>query len=448
MANLLTRKYYSFLATRFKSVFDASNNAYLFVGRPQAWANTANGSVNDSNPEVPTQIVQNTDFEYWRDMLGIKKIAVANTNLVTTRNDWANNTIYAQYDDLDEDLHTKTFFVLDTTGSPYRVYKCLWNNNGGESNVAPRTIGTASAPTATADGYVWKYMYSMSAEYDKFLTTSQMPIIVDAVVQNNAITFAGQLPIAVPLIVANGGSSYNSSLTTTVTIEGDGLSASIVSGGVNIANNQVTAVVLASSGTGYTQVNSINVFQTLATSANVRIIIPPYPNHGYDAAKELFAKGLSVIGKLDTSESGALTVVNNFRRVGLIINPLLASGAPAEDTFYKQTYDITMSANTGVLAPDDVIFNTTKEFNPTAIVVDVVSGVLRLTAINAHGESEPFGVGDVLRCEVSGIEATVGSIDLPELKYFSGDILYVDNRTAITRANTQTEEFKFVFNLG
>src|SRR4051812_34440661 len=127
MPQITTAKYRTFLTQKFKNDLSANTVAYAFIGRPHAWIDAANGAVSDSNPSTPTETVQLTDFECWRDMLGAKLASAANSAIVVARVNWATNTVYAQYDDQDKDLFTKRFYVLDQSSTPYRVYKCLWN---------------------------------------------------------------------------------------------------------------------------------------------------------------------------------------------------------------------------------------------------------------------------------------------------------------------------------
>src|ERR1043165_2969057 len=117
-SSLLTHNFRIALAQTFlNSLASNTDNAYLFVGRPQEWDN-------DSAPPTPTECPQNVDFAFWRDALGVKHIAGANTAFVVTRRDWTSGTVYDQYDDT-EDSSGLEMYVLDTEESPYKVYKCL-----------------------------------------------------------------------------------------------------------------------------------------------------------------------------------------------------------------------------------------------------------------------------------------------------------------------------------
>jgi hypothetical protein len=126
-----------------------------------------------------------------------------------------------------------------------------------------------------------------------------MPVLANSVVQANALTNSGKLPIAVPLVLTTPGQGYNPANGVSVTLAGDGAGASVSGNGVTIVGGHITEVRLALGGLGYSQVTSINVFQSGAvTQATARAIIPPYPNHGYDPVKELNATALMFVTSL------------------------------------------------------------------------------------------------------------------------------------------------------
>ena len=62
----------------------------------------------------------------------------------------------------------------------FNVYKCLDNNGGAASTVEP--TGTSTSILSTGDGYKWKYMYTLSASTNKFLSTDFMAVATDSTV--------------------------------------------------------------------------------------------------------------------------------------------------------------------------------------------------------------------------------------------------------------------------
>lgn len=451
MPSILTKKYNTFLSSQFLAdLTDARFSAYLFLSHPQEWSDADDETINDSNPPAPSTSPQAVEYGYWRDIIGAKRIAAANTAPVIARRDWKSGTVYDQYDDATENLHTTNFYVLDVEEVPYRVYKCLWNNDGAESTVAPSTIGTALNPQETLDGYVWQYMYTVTSDDHKFLTDTWMPVRSNTDIIENATIYAGRLPTAVPLLILDGGAGYNAAISISATLTGDGLGATVLPEGISVTGGAVSRIVLSAGGVNYTQVNSINVYQSGATvQATARAIVPPYPNHGADPVKELHAVKLMMVSEFVKDEGGDLTVVNNFRRAGLLINPLDAStGLTANAAFYKQTWDITLSSNTGIFNPDDVVTNITKDSTPSGVAVDVVGSVIRLTSVNVAGETEPFTVGDVIKCLDTGVEAIVDAVATPELTPYTGSVVYINQRTPVTRDTAQTEVIKLVVPFG
>lgn len=433
---------------------------YLAVGRPEPWTSEA-------APPTPAQTTQNLDFTGWRSLLGVKHVTANTSALVVARHDWAANTVYTQYDDENATLTSNTFYVLDTSDLPYKVYKCLWNNadathpTGANSTVAPSSTGSTVTPALTADGYVWKYMYTIGTDQYTFLTSAWMPVTTNATVSTNATDYAGQLSPVVPLLVSAGGSGYNAAVNVTTTFVGDGLGAFINGASTNtnikIVAGAIANVMLSNSNNlGYTTVDTLTLTQAgVSNTATVRALIPPFPNHGHDAVKELGCVSVMLTGELAYDEAhgnSSLTVVNNYRRIMLIRDPLLANGSVANDTFYQQTYDCVLTSNTGVFAPDDVVTvsNTvaTTTYVVTGTVVDVIAAnathnKMRITNVNDRGRTVAYVANDTITSNT--VSAVLGTITVPELKFFSGNILYMDQRLAVTRASDQLEEIKLVF---
>ena len=492
MSSINTNKYRTFLARQFQNTLllsgasasvkanIASTNTstmsagaattsefYLGVGRPQAWTS-------DVAPPTPTQDTQSLDFAAWRDLLGVKHITANTSALVIARYDWTANTVYAKYDDANTTLMTssdKSFYVLDTGEVPYKVYKCLWNNAdathplGANSTVAPYTTGSTVIPALTADGYVWKYMYTISTDHYTYLTSGWMPVVTNAAVSADATSYAGKFSTVVPLVVTAGGSSYNPAINVTATFVGDGTLATIngTSSSVSItySANAVANVSFYAGGHSYTTADAVSITQAgSSNTASARAMIPPYPNHGYDPVSELGCVSVMLTAQLAYEEShsnSSMTVVNNYRRILLLQDPLLANGSVANGIFYQQTYDCVLTSNTATFEPDDVVTVTNTAYAVTGVVVDVIqnannNNVVRITNVADQGrtaantavdDNTAFVSGDTLTS--SSVTAVLGAVRVPELKAFSGKVLYIDQRVPVTRADTQLEDVRLVF---
>ncbi len=486
MSSINTNKYRTFLAQQFRTTLllggaDSTVKAditstntslmsagaattsefYLGVGRPQSWDN-------DAAPPAPSQDTQSLDFTAWRDLLGAKHITANNSALVIARHDWATDTVYTQYDDTNASLMSNTFYVLDTTELPYKVYKCLWNNAdathvaGANSTIAPSTTGSTNDPKLTADGYVWKYMYTVTTDDYTYLTADWMPVTTNSTVSADATTNAGKLPIVVPLVVTTGGSDYDPAADATATLLGDGTGATInaVTGaaGITFAANAVANVSFFAGGSGYTTTDAVTVTQSgSSNTASVRALIPPYPNHGHDAVKELGCVSVMLTAELAYAEphsNSSMTVVNEYRRVMLLRDPLLADGSVANAIFYQQTYDCSLTSNTATFEPDDVVTVTNTTYTVTGTVVDVIKNsespqesVVRITNVHDGGRTAAgyvaFANTDTITS--STVSAVLGTVRVPELKIYSGNVLYIDQRVPVTRSDAQVEEVRLVF---
>lgn len=112
-----------------------------------------------------------------------KKIQTNDVRFLIRRSIWQSNVVYTQYDDA-IDLHTANFFVVidpGTESGDYDVFKCLSNNYGAVSVEKPQFSEDLSLQNYilnTADGYVWKYMYSVpNAEVRQYGTSTLFPVI-------------------------------------------------------------------------------------------------------------------------------------------------------------------------------------------------------------------------------------------------------------------------------
>ena len=128
-----------------------------------------------------------------------KKIATSDVTFAIPRRNWTTGTTYDIYrHDYGEyatgtttaitansgvsSLHDASFYVLTADRN---VYKCLDNNGNSASTVEP--TGTSTTVLTTADGYKWKYMYTLSASQQaNFLSTDFMAVATDSTVSSKS----------------------------------------------------------------------------------------------------------------------------------------------------------------------------------------------------------------------------------------------------------------------
>lgn len=119
MPKTITQRFSLHVADTFRSsVTTGSDNFYVFYSRVHSWPD-------DTQPPVPNNSIQYTDFDIWKHMIGFKKISNNDVSYAISRYNWANGTVYSQYSHVDTELLDKVYYVYTEAGN---VYKCLSNN--------------------------------------------------------------------------------------------------------------------------------------------------------------------------------------------------------------------------------------------------------------------------------------------------------------------------------
>jgi len=482
MAAIITNKFRINNAEQFTESFSetASETYYLFIGRAHSWASDVDVQGNtiaegtDASPPTPNDDVT-SEFYNWDDMLGAKLIASTDVSRVIPRRNWATGTTYDMYEHNigsanaaasgATNLFDSTYVVMN---GAFAVYKVIENDGATASTVEPTS--TSNSVFATSDGYRWKYMYSLtSAETLNFMSTDFIHASTDSTVSAAAVD--GALDTA--LVVA-GGSSYNTSSGATISaipIRGDGASgvASVV-----IASGAVASVSITTAGTGYTfaYIRSTDIVAATnaagsGSGANINVIIPPKGGHGKDALIELGAfyvmMNKSLVGIEGTSDIG---VGNDFRRIGLVKNPTnFGTTTVASASTRRQIYAAVFSSVSGTFAADEEINQASTgavgkvvEYDATNKLLYWVQTRFPDVGTDTNGNATAFSGANAITGQTSSAAATpltssstdVNGVSItsgystPELAADSGDIIYVEERSPITRASDQTENIKLI----
>jgi len=468
MAAIVTNKFRLNNAEQFYESFgEASTSFYLFVGRPQAWTSTTPfGGGTDSAPPTPLDNVDD-EYMYFRDMLAAKRIASADIQYAIPRHNWTSGTVYdyyrgdygAQWSSTASDIvktvnagtnlwaSTTLFYVLSSTNN---VYECMWNNAGAASTVEP--TGTSNSELTTADGYVWKYMYTLTTtQITDFLTADFMPVATNSTVSGAAIDGAVR-----HYKVMRGGSGYTNGSFVAQTLRGDG----VVRGGtaatftVTVAGGAVTAVVSVVAGTKYTfadcRIDAISGIGTPSTSAIVTPIIGPPGGHGSNAVNELGGFYIMTNTTISGTEgSGDFVVDQDFRRVGIVLNPYnYGSATVATASTLNALKSMTFSGTPGAFVADETITGGTSGAKGIVVAFDSTTKILKYiqtqwTGVTTAGDETAFAALEVVTA-ASAVTGTIASLTNPEIDYYSGKGIYVEDRAPISRATDQTENIKLI----
>ena len=423
MASIVTSKFRVHNAQQFSEAFSETSNTimYLFIGKNTAFPD-------DNSPPTPVNSTANVEYTPWRDMYAAKRITTADVTHAVPRYDWTSGTVYTFYDDADTNLiESDSFYVMT---EDYNVYKCLWNAGATASTTKP--TGVSTSPFTAADGYIWKYMYTVTtAKALKFLTNDYIPVqTLDSDggedqwdVQQAAVD--GGIHV---VKVTSGGSGYATAPAVTITGDGTGATANST-----ITANVVTAVTITAAGTGYTRASI--TFASGAAAATA--IISPKGGHGANATEELGGKYIMLNVRLDGNESNTFSTANEFRQVGIVRDPFLyGTTTRAVASSFRQSFRYQLSAPSGTFSLDETVTSGSN----TASVVEWSTPNL-FTTLPVH---LPFANTASVSGGTSGASGTIAAITTPGLQPYTGDIIYVENRVPISRAADQIEDVKLI----
>ena len=382
MAAIVTSKMRTYAAKQFLSGFsDPTEHLYLYVGRTLPW-------FNDNLPDTPVDC-ENDNSSIFREMIALKLINSSDVSLVAPRNSWVLGTIYTPYsnyvDLFDPSSNLPPFYVVSDT---LNVYKCINNNNGAPSTVQP--TGTTNTVVTSADFYQWKYMFTInSADVLNFVTTEWIP--VRTLTTNDGSLQWQVQQAAVPGTIDRIDMQYIGTQYTqipTVTIAGDGTGATAVA---TISGGNVTGITVTSTGSNYTWATvSITNGGVASNGAVATAIISPFGGHGSDPIAELGAYYVLLDQKLTYDENRVFTVSNDYRRIGILQNPLLNDGVtPAVAATFDQSTRLTFGTVSGsVFNADEVVTGSTS--GATGVVLDYGAfSTLTLRLVQVKGTFVP-----------------------------------------------------------
>ena len=483
MPAIITNKFRIHNQEQFVESFTESsaNVYYLGIGRPQAFATSTRpdgrteNQGTDASPLTPIDSVGD-EFYTFDDMLAAKKVSSTDISIVVPRRNWTTATVYDYYrhdygnrvtgttgaqsaNSGATNLFDATFYVMS---SSYNVYKCVDNNSAANSTVEP--TGTSSSILTTGDGYKWKYMYTLSAtQQSNFISTDFMAVATNSTVSSAATDGAVNI-----VKIKTAGSGGTNGTHTSVPIRGDGssgLATVVVSGGA------VTSVIVTNVGSGYTfayirNADIVTAGATSLTGSELDVIIEPKGGHGFNAIQELggfFVMMNTNFEAGETSNTGDFTTANDFRRVSLM-RDIKSSGSAASVTTLRGTKAVLVTSPSGTFTADEEINQATTGAVGKVVEWDSANNILYYiqTKFNdegcdANGNLTAFSGTNTITGQSSGASATpssstttvdsiafTGGYNAGEIDADTGDIMYVENRSPITRAADQTENVKLI----
>ena len=314
-------------------------------------------------------------------------------------------------------LGASKFYVMNNN---YEVFKCLYNkedtvSGGGNASDMPTTANNYATGvyTGPTDGYRWKYLYTMTTQQVMdFLSSDFMPVG----------TYAG--PAAV--------------------------------------DGAIDTILISDAGSA------------LPTGST---LYGPILGDGADLAQELNGKRVMVNVRLTYAEgSGDFPVDNDFRRIGLIKDPLQwgssnyatantlsgvyavrVNGTGLTSSSFGKDNTITQTLNGGAGTAKGTVVSWTADGNGNGGILKYFqspnahtdNGIVRAfennssSAIVDGGTSVSVNPDSTYSSTTEGVTFASGLAN-PEIKNNSGELVYIENRRLITRAADQIEDIKLV----
>lgn len=417
---------------------ETGSRLYLTIGRTQAWPNDS------VPPQANSSVIASN--EVWENMIGSKLITGFDISHVIPRHDWSANTYYDAYDHCTcsinlFDSNTKFYVVT----KDWNVYKCLSNNNGKICTVMPTSISTTST-TTEIDGYIWKYMYTISAsERLKFTTDNYIPVKT-LTINDNSLQWQVQENAtegAIDVIkVINGGNNYTNANNITITITGDGRDAVAVAQ-VNTVSNTISNIVVTNPGSNYTYA-TITVSDTGGgANAVLRAMISPPGGHGSDPLRELGGSYLILNPRISGTEGDIISIDNDYRQLAIMKDPYsYGTKIVASNTVLSQLTVLSLNGVSNEYVEDEVVYQGASpeqaSFKGRVVAWDSANSIIKLSNVSGVPTTE------LLIGQNSGANRFVDSVTNPGLQPLSGQLIYIDNIKPIQRDTDQIEDFKIV----
>jgi len=509
MSALVTDKFRIFNAGNFvDSVLDSNNSYYVFLGlsNPETpnsgFGRTTSWSDEGETPPNPTDNLQY--MSHYRDTsLFGKRVTSENIRRVVRKVEWTSNTRYEMYrHDYSANnrtpnseslrLYDSNYYVVN---KDFRVYICIDNGSSGENlrgeNSKFEPTSTDLAPfSAGSDGYLWKYLFTISPNDIIKFDSSEYIILPNnwsssedaeiSRVRDGGDSDVNENQIKKVYIESGGTSGYSDGVYN-ILGDGEGGQVEIIT-----TNGVITDTNVVAGGKGYTWgVVDLQRSGTIASPpAKLIPIIPPSKGHGYDIYEELGADRVLVYARFDDSTRDFPTNTQ-FAQVGIIKNPKEYSsgittytastysslyslklddsytGKPTIGTKITQSQSDTDIAK-GYIASYDSDTKVLKYYQDRSLYfsntvdqtdrndISVASKIVNFNNTNSitFQDTSSTSVSSGFTGSVSngvnlGVNFT-GGLANPEINKKTGDIIYIDNRPTVERNIRQKEDIKII----
>lgn len=469
MTSSVTNSFNEVLLGLFKKDVDsAAVNYYVGLARSEVFSETED----NSSPYFQSQLRHSIQ--------AVKTLASSSFVVPYTENihQWNQNVIYDEYDN---GVGTN-YYVINSSNE---VFICIetartigfQTNDKKPSTVEPTSTlalafgsnGTLAKTFRTSDQYKWRYLYKLSnLAIATFKSNAWLPVkkITDRAaqlpipeeqtqrsVQDSAV--AGQI---LSIAIDSAGSGYSTLSPPTITITGNGDSASFT---CDIASNgQIARVRVDSNGNGVFAHGFGYDYATAVLSTGngkLRPVIGPRAGVNADPVDTLKTRSLMLQVDFANDEFDTILAQNDFSQVCVMRNIKSYAGADFTGNTGLGVANLDVN-NTGNQLTNDEVF---KDGALTAVGKTMYHDTTANKLYYYQDETTnfiPFTLADPNLTSVDNdYNLTFTAVNNPDIDKYSGEILYINNlggeglgttTTNITRDPNQTEDIRIVIQLG
>ena len=336
------------------------------------------------NPPAISSSYYNINYDLVDDIMSMKKIQPSDATHAIPRINWDINTLYDEWDDrYANGLGTARFYALT---DDFNVYKCIDNNRNANSTVKPSTTGTSIE--TTADGYRWKYLYTISAgERLKFLSIDFMPV---------------------KTLTANDGSAQ----------------WNVQQNAKNSGNGAINHVKIIANGAGY--LHTTNTFQTVTNTSFLRLKPSASGVDGDYVGSGLFISEGSAAGQLRK-------IITYFGSNNTVVVNSAFSVTPNTSSRYVISPLVTIRGDSGGTLTSRATAYVSNTFGGSVRKITIISQGRSYSHANVTITANPsYGFGATARPILSPFNGH-GSDPVDELE---GTTLFLNIRTSGSESNT------------
>lgn len=240
MATLSTNHNHDNANSFYEDVVSPLNSFFIFAANQD-----------DNNLPSANVATDGIDATFFRNALFGQRISAADIAIMAKRNNWTINTVYDQYDNSNSNLVANSNYYVITDDR--NVYKCISNNKGANSTQKP-TSTIVESNFQTQDGYVWKYLFTVSSANNAKFSYNNNYFPVEP---NASVTAAAIRGTVDHIEVTNAGAGYIHYNTGTLQALVDSNTVVVASSANNITNSYVNSSIYIKGSFGGDQVRKI-----------------------------------------------------------------------------------------------------------------------------------------------------------------------------------------------